>query len=169
MTCPTTYTFINGLCYAPCISGYETNSEDATTCVEIGCSSYVTKSAANPSINTTCQFTSYGYTNEYCQKNVNNDAACECNNLSTDTGSGACQKFSKARSTLWPKCSFFEHYDGHECTFNASYFIFLALLLLFFSMIFYVFIKHASNPSSVSLPGILKPQQGKLFPAVQSV
>lgn len=170
MTCPSTYTYINGLCYSPCISGWEPNSEDTTTCVEIGCPSFTTRSSINASILTTCLYNSIYFTNEYCQKRLTNDAACGCNNLYSDTGTGACQKFSKARATLWPKCSIFEHYDGHECTFNSSYFIFVIITLLVFFILFYVFMKHFfSGNQQIELPEIKTSFSGRTVPTFTGI
>jgi hypothetical protein len=147
MTCPTNFDFIQGLCYSPCIAGWEKNSEDATTCVEVGCGSYTVPSSANPAVQATCSFNTYAYTNEYCEKRLTNDAACGCHQLYSDNGNGACQKFSKTRASVWPSCSLFEQYDGRECTFNTSYFIFVFLLFFGLVILFYMMMK--KNPVQV--------------------
>jgi hypothetical protein len=160
MTCQTNYEFVNGLCYGPCISGWEPNTEDLTTCVEIGCSSYTVPSSGNPNTPATCEFDTYAYTNEYCEKLLTNDAACGCPQLYSDNGSGACQKFSKQRTSRWPSCSLFEHYDGHECALNPSFFIFILLLLLLI-IIFSVFMSKRQLRTTTP--------QKDLFPNIQTI
>ena len=142
MTCPSTFTFFNGLCYGPCNSGWEPNTEDFSLCVELGCPSYTTKSAADPAIPATCLFSFYPYTNAHCQKNVLNDPACACAELYNDNGTGSCEKYTVPRVVLWPKCSAFEHYDGHECTFNISFFIFVILFLALIVLVMYIVASH---------------------------